>query len=356
VGLCRKKHAHLARTTLRTLLKGDGTLPPVLPEGSYTHNKSAQLISLIGGGDIQHFGFDDEKGVGSYNFGAVAIDEGIELDEDEYTMLIGRIRNDAAYRRQIAIATNPGDPSHFLHERFIRAPLKNTKVINTTSLDNFFLPKDYIDSLKALTGTAFDRYVMGKWVAYEGAIYPMFDPVTHVRVMKNKWAIGIIALDWGFTNPFCALTMLQGGSDDVYVYGEHYEAGLTVSKIIDILSERMKALPLVGIVCDPAQPEMIQELQDADLPAYPANNAVMYGISKVQAMLENNVLTVSPSCGNLIKELQAYKWKESESKDEPQKTFDHAVDALRYGCVYWQDSLVASQFGDSFIEDRGSDW
>lgn len=356
VGLCRKKHAHLARTTLRTLLKGDGTLPPVLPPESYIHNKTSQLISIKGGGEIQHFGFDDEKGIGSYNFGAVAIDEGIELDEDEYTMLRGRIRNDAAVRRQIAIATNPGDPSHFLHERFIRNPAPGTRVINTTSLDNFFLPKDYIDNLKGMTGTAFDRYVMGKWVAYEGAIYPMFDPSTHVRTMKNQWAIGIIAVDWGFSNPFCALTFLQGGSDDVYISGEHYESRLTITQIIDILSERVEALPITAIVCDPSQPELIQELLDAGLPAYAANNAVLYGIGRVQEMLAKNTLTVAPSCDNLIKELQAYKWKESESKDEPQKTFDHAVDALRYGCVYWQDMLMASQFDNTYIEAPSEEW
>ena len=356
MGLCRKKHAHLARTTLRTLLKGDGTLPPVLPEGSYTHNKSLQLISIKGGGDIQHFGFDDEKGVGSYNFGAVAVDEGIELDQDEYTMLTGRLRNDAAYRRQIAIATNPGDPGHFLYERFVRDPKPNTRIINTTSLDNFFLPKDYIENLKGMTGAAYDRYVMGKWVAYEGAIYPMFDPSSHVGTLKNQWARGIIAVDWGFKNPFCALTMLQGGSNDVYLYGEHYESRLTITRIIDLLAERVQALPIHAIVCDPAQPEMIQELVDAGLPAYAANNAVLYGIGRVQKMLKENILTVSPSCDNLIKELQAYKWKESETKDEPRKTFDHAVDALRYGCVYWQDVFTVPDMAESYIEDPGEEW
>ena len=73
-------------------------------------------------------------------------------------------------------------------------------------------------------------------------------------------------------------------------------------------------------------------------------------------MFTKNVLTVSPSCTNLIKELQAYKWKESETKDEPRKTFDHAVDALRYGCVYWEDSLMVDQFGGSFVEDPGEEW
>ena len=43
-GICRKHLVTLKASTLRTLLEPDGTAPPVLPAGSYQHNKSEKVI------------------------------------------------------------------------------------------------------------------------------------------------------------------------------------------------------------------------------------------------------------------------------------------------------------------------
>jgi hypothetical protein len=50
-GLCRKHLVTLKATTLKTLLEGDGDMPPVLPAGYYQHNKSEKTIKLDGGGE-----------------------------------------------------------------------------------------------------------------------------------------------------------------------------------------------------------------------------------------------------------------------------------------------------------------
>src|SRR3990172_9430455 len=94
VGLCRKALSYLKATTLKTLLQRDGDLPPVLPAGSYIYRRMPGEISikLQGGGEIIPFAFDDEKRVGSMPFTDICIDEGIELDREEWDMLCGRPR------------------------------------------------------------------------------------------------------------------------------------------------------------------------------------------------------------------------------------------------------------------------
>ncbi len=162
----------LKATTLRTLLEPDGNLPPVLPRGTYEHNKSEKTIRVAGGGTLFYFGIgdaDDYTKIGSLNLSGCAIDEAVELREEDWTMLRGRVRLDVGgLPMQIYGACNPGPPSHFLAKRFGLAggyeAAKNCESFTTKSLDNVFLPQAYVEDLLTLTGTAKARYVLGAWV------------------------------------------------------------------------------------------------------------------------------------------------------------------------------------------------
>ncbi len=201
VGLCRKEYMALKNTTLRTLLKPDGDLPPVLPEGYYTHHKADHTISIHGGGEIYYFGFDKPSRMGSLGMGAIGIDEGTELDEDEYMMLMGRISNKTDPCRQVFTATNPGPPSHFLHKRFFKDNDSTRTVINTNSYENFFLPQDYLDWLDSLEGADHDRYALGKWVGYEGLVYKIWNRPTHFVHRDGPWQRVVMGFDEGFVHP-----------------------------------------------------------------------------------------------------------------------------------------------------------
>ena len=58
--LLRKWLVNLKSSTLRTLLDGEGKRPPMLPPGTYRHNRSEKLIHLYGGGDIVYAGEGDD--------------------------------------------------------------------------------------------------------------------------------------------------------------------------------------------------------------------------------------------------------------------------------------------------------
>ena len=76
--------------------------------------------------------------------------------------------------RQIYAATNPGAPSHFLARIFGLAmeyqPAAGHEAITTSSLDNRFLPADYLETLNSYTGLRHKRFVRGLWVGSDGLV------------------------------------------------------------------------------------------------------------------------------------------------------------------------------------------
>ena len=90
-------------------------------------------------------------------------------------------------------------------------------------------------------------------------------------------------------------------------------------------------------VTDPSAAGLIADMRKAGIPTVPANNAVMAGIQAVKARLPSAGdglarLTVDPGCVNLLGEFEGYVWRGGKDglRDEPEKSNDHAMDALRY--------------------------
>ena len=57
-GLFRQRLVDLRGTTLKSLLEGDGKLPPVIPPGTYSHNQQLKTIKIHNGGEIVYNGMD----------------------------------------------------------------------------------------------------------------------------------------------------------------------------------------------------------------------------------------------------------------------------------------------------------
>jgi len=347
--LCRKHLVTLKATTLRTLLDGDGDQPPVLRQGTYSHNKSDKIIRLHDGGEIVYFGLDDPEKIGSYNGTGCGIDEAVELTEEDYRQLRGRVRLRApGLERQIYWACNPGAPGHHLAQRFgiatnARATdpalaATGTRVVFTRALDNHFLPDDYRADLETFTGLARSRYVEGLWVGSEGLIYDRFDRTVHVMDREGPWAATWLGVDDGYSNPYCALLVRVDGDGRIHVEDEDYCRQLLMAEKCERMTDMvarygLNVAELDGGEVDPAAAELRAEMLSRGIPASPAENEVLDGIARVQqrmSVLKDGKprLTISPRCTNLIRELGLYEWM--EGKDKPRKEHDHAPDALRY--------------------------
>lgn len=411
-GLCRKTSVAVKATTLRTLLERDGDLPPVLHPSLYTHNQTKQQIRLASGGEIYYFGVADARQnqlgssrVGSLQLTGCAVDECVELVEDEWTMLIGRSRvRVAGLTNQTYGACNPGPPAHWLAHRFGLAPGTEADVgcraIRTQSHDNAFLPETYVEALDRFVGLRHRRYVLGEWVGSSGLVYDQWLRERHVRERDlSEFDSFEVWIDEGFSAPFAALLVGFDSLDRAHVFEEVYERQLQRGDKID------RVLRLVARVCgdvrrvvvDSAAAELIAALRREDLPVEGAlkhyrpihdgtrsstgESAVTDQILHVvQPRLLDDatghpMLTVSPECPNVAIEFETYEWApatrsalssytgEAARRDVVVKADDHAIDAIRYGLVAHDRasrfSVEGSDLGEYVAEsskDRYASW
>jgi hypothetical protein len=358
--LCRKTLSALKGTTLKTLLEGDGDMPPVLPPGTYTHNKADKSIKLNHGGEILYFPLvnDGEGGTqqraGSYNGTGVAIDESTELDEADYRMLLSRARvSIKGVPNQVYMACNPSTPTHFLAKRFAppgsghSAPMQGCRCITSSTHENFFLPKAFLESMDRDKDTLwYRRFVQGLWCGAEGLVYDKWDRAVHVqRRNVSEFRSFVVGVDDGYTNPFAALLVGVDGDGRLHVCGERYQPGLAVEDRVGSVASLAGSRSPDAVLIDPSAPDVIAAMQAGGLPAIAAVNDVQPGINAVTSRLliagdGRPRITVDPSCENLIREMETYQWKKDKAKDEPVKKFDHACDALRYAVMHLDSGPV----------------
>lgn len=385
--LTRRTLVSLRATTLRTLLEPEGNLPPVIPEGTYEHNKVDRIIRLNGGGEIVYDGLYDAneraKGGqhkhGSMNVSGLNIDEAVELVEGEYNWARSRVRLKIdGIPLQTNWASNPGPPSHFLAKRFGLAlgarPKRGTWVVQTNAFDNFFLPREYLEALKEYVGLTLKRYVLGQWVGSDGLVYDRWDRQRHVIEREGPWSRAMVWIDEGYTNPFVALLALEDSLGRLHVQSEVYERGLVRrEKLKRLRAIRDTAagldLPLSAVLIDPSAAELIDEVGAAGFPVVDADNAVAGGIARVQDRLAREIdglpaFSVDPSCTETCREFETYEWKPDRGGrkfDEPQKQDDHAPDAVRYGISH-VDGLgfvglsTGSDSREGYREDDPEEW
>lgn len=362
VGLFRKTLTSLKYTTLKVLLERDGGLPPVLPLGSYKHNKTEHRISIHGGGEIIYMGFDDPLRIASLNLGSAFVDEAREIEEDEYTMLLGRLRNTSDPLRQLGLATNPDSPSHFLYKRFYQSKDNTRAVFKSKSTDNFFLPQDYIDMLAKFTGQYRDRFVLGKWVAFEGVIYDNFSRDVHLvhrDISEFKWFL--LSIDEGYKDP--AVIELWGIDSDnrMHLLKMFYKRQVLPSKMVQVLKYygmsliaqlRPAGIPIEQwevpqriFVFDPSAAGLRADAEDEGLDCRPANNAVFEGNQCVRDFLavDNNGrpgLTVEPDAEGTEEWLTEVESYHLDKNEKPAKGLDHAMDGTRYAAMFMKENVV----------------
>lgn len=96
--------------------------------------------------------------------------------------------------------------------------------------------------------------------------------------------------------------------------------------------------------CDSAEPDRIKMWRKAGYRA----KAVVKNPNSIQSQidwLKGRKIHIHPSCVNVIKEIQQWRWrvdeKSGEYTDEPVNVFDDAMAALRYGVESWRKDKKA---------------
>ena len=356
--LTRKTRQALVSTTLRTLLIGDGKMPPVLPFGTYTHNEAKSMIKIRGGGTILYRGCDDDMAIRSLNLGAVAVDEAVELNEEEWNTLTSRLRSPVDPCPQIFAATNPSSPQHFLYQRWNKHK-EVVDLITSTMDDNKHLPMTYVTDQKArYTGSDYKRYIMGEWCSAEGMVYPNWDSATMVKIDECKdvqsWIVGV---DSGYSPDPCVMALIavlpQIGNERgrrLHVKELFYQTGKLMSVSMADVAERWRdKSPL--FVIDPSAGAITIELKARGFRAEPANNKLKDGISSMRDCIDSGRFTIEPNIAKLfIEEINQYSYDPGTELPKG-GTARHVLDSCRYAILRMQKSLAGSPMPNFFILD-----
>jgi len=249
-----------------------------------------------------------------------------------WDILIGRLRQPGYEYRAWITGTPKG--FNWVYEIFVEDPIPDSFILyNIPTRSNIFLSRDYIQSLEQqYMGQFALQELEGKFVKFEGLVYPGFEIGKHVTdSVPSKFDRILYGVDWGFRNPACILAM--GLKDDVvYVLQEFYSPKTTDDELIEIAKQMQHKWGVGTFHCDPSEPASIEKFRRGGLDAVKANNEITPGIKAVTALIESDRLLVHRSCQNLINEFQMYRYDDND-KETPLKINDHAMDALRYAVM-----------------------
>jgi PBSX family phage terminase large subunit len=334
IGIFRKTAASLAASTERTLLHD------VIPRNSIVrHNRTERWYELANGSRIWFFGLDPDpitglpSKVGSVELGWAFVDEAAECVESDWSMVKGRLSWPGIPFHQIAAATNPASPKHWLKVRFT-PPTPERVYLHASTFDNPLLPGDYVaDAQSQADDYLKRRYIYGEWVGAEGVIWTL--PDDQVRNEAGPWKRVVAGLDWGFVHAFACEVVGQSGEGRLHVIDEVYEKGETIDRIIPVLEFIQRTHGVTTFYADPSEPGYILQCQRAGLPVEPATNAVSPGIGAVSMAIARG-MSIAPTCRGLLGELPGYTWKPNRAggfREEPIDINDDACDALRYAVV-----------------------
>ena len=97
---------------------------------------------------------------------------------------------------------NPGHPSHWFYNEWIKnCKSKNALYLHFRMQENPSLSREMLKRYEQLyEGTFYERYVLGRWVAGEGLVYPMFDERSMAEP-EGACEKYIISCDYGTVNP-----------------------------------------------------------------------------------------------------------------------------------------------------------
>ena len=296
-------------------------------------------IRFPNGSEIIFIGLDDEtKLLSLTNISTIFIEEVYEVSKEVVEQLNLRMRG-KANNQQILMAFNPISKHHWLYDFCEVSPPQSFYFSKTTYKDNPFLSPAYIQSLEELIqrNPAKARiYTQGLWgVPSEGLVLTNWTAEQcdiHTLLEAHQLEHGC-GMDLGFVDKTAIIdSWYDAPARTIYITNEFYKSGCQLSELADAITAMGLSKSKLSI--DAAEPRTIQFFRLQGINAVPCakgKDSVKAGLM----FLQDNKLIVSPSCVNLITELENFSYIKSkqtgEYTDDTTHEWSHAIDALRYG-------------------------
>jgi phage terminase large subunit-like protein len=322
-----------------------------------------QRTGRVGTSEVLFRSADNPDDLRGPSLAMVVLDEASKMPKQTWQIIIGRLRQPGFEHRALALTTPKG--RNWLWDVFVKNATSETDLVTCpTEVNRQNLPPGFIESLQEqYVGVFKEQELMGQFVTFEGRVYEGFDQIKHVAPAgtgfeRESFARVIAGVDWGFTNPMGVVVVGLDGDGRAYVVDEVYKKRLVPEAVVEEVAFINKVWSPDAFFCDPSEPQNIQMLVNAGIPARPAFNEVMPGIMKVASYMEvpgdgRPRLVISRSCPNLISELDQYVYAEDKDgktiKEVPLKVNDHLCLA--------RGTMISTVRGQVPIESiKGGDW
>ncbi len=247
---------------------------------------------------------------------------------------------------------------------------------------NPHLPRSAIDEARrTYSREAFLQEWEARFTHFTGQVYVEFDEGLHVRPLKYDPDLPLVlAIDFGVENPFVCLWMQFTPEDQLRIIDEYVQRGKTTLENGERLLEHHRQMgygPIAWAAADPsAKDGRLTLKQHCGLPTTfrrfgsrgDRARERRAGIEQIRRLLravpscelqvagstENGAagrqhetrdarpetrLFVDPHCAETIREFNLYRYPQRtegrNADEEPEKTDDHCMDALRYAVAVW---------------------
>lgn len=199
-----------------------------------------------------------------------------------------------------------------------------------TYKDNEGLDRSIIESLEQRRNRKewWKVYGLGQLGEVEGKIYRDWQIIETIPHEAKLVRYGI---DFGYSNDPTSVIAIYYFNGGYIVDQIVFQKGLSNKQIADTLLN----LDRVLVVADSAEPKSIDEIKGYGInivPSVKGKDSVAHGIQVVQEQR----MSVTERSVDIIKEYRNYLWvtdKDGKILNEPEHTFSHSMDAIRYGIV-----------------------
>lgn len=339
--------------------------------GRSYYNKTDLEIRFPNGSEIHGSGLIEGQKLASREFGWIGVEEAIEVvKEEDFNWIESRARDPGSPFHQVMYACNAGPPAHHLYRWFYmdkphdQQGNAQTELIEGETLWDI-LPASYVARLSMLKGKHRDRFLLNKWVGYEGLIYDCFRPGGTPPHLIPRFHIPadwqyLVDMDFGFNTPFVCHLWAVSPDEKLYLDKEIYYSHRTINQHGPQIKEIMEERNLIkGPKNKGSNGEIIYRqwrafsdhdagdqttLKEQGIFTQNANKSVSPGIQKVYEMIDNDqvfffedalvekdpILEMQGKPTSTIDEIQGYIWL-NNLKDQPKKENDHGMDGMRYG-------------------------
>lgn len=285
------------------------------------YNASDRIYTFHNGSIIEFKSYQDSQDAKSGKRDYFFLNEANGISYEIYSELAMRTK------KQVFIDYNP-NARFWVHDKLIGK--EGVELIISDHRHNPFLPDIIRKKIEAIRGEdeeLWKVYARGMTGKIEGLIYRNWGTIG--TIPSDAHLIGY-GMDFGFTNDPTAVVGVYRYNGELIIDEVMYHKGYT-NQDISLFFTQSGIDRSVNIVADSAEPKSIEEIRRMGWRIEGANkgkDSILNGID----ILKRFRLNVTNRSINLLKELNAYKWKEKDGNatNVPIDSFNHGMDALRY--------------------------